>query len=434
MHAVRKGNSRNPDAAVMFDFVDVHFLNAESHEEAVAIVEGWKPQPWKGQIWKGAGKDNTNRVWSGTAWLPGDTPHSASGDPGAVYFNFPAPGMSEVTAGCEVTKRGVKRAKAILIPPGVGEYTAPVKKPKTLFGAAKLQAAKELNAACVLAEKDPVGHEESFMRKLSAYVRGTRSNAIYLEFSERAELHLDAEDILGEFLFRITHMIKNGKYKHEGKIENWLGHHWGNYYWPEVQTDIQSYLDRNKYVNQTDVGGGDDDENYEHQNHSVAIIDVEEAQVRREDEGYAAPFSRDRIFRQLSKPVQDIVQMLCQGMTQNEIAVNLGISPRQLRRRAKGVEDDSNVVSIDASADYGGYIGDISACAATSENTLADMVEAFENAITVQQLATILQCSRREIYKLVEQKRIPALKVGTMIRLDPGQIAEWLRSKMTIAA
>jgi len=58
----------------------------------------------------------------------------------------------------------------------------------------------------------------------------------------------------------------------------------------------------------------------------------------------------------------------------------------------------------------------------------------FEHAITVQQLATILQCSRGQIYQLIEEKRLPALKVGTLVRLDPAQVADWIRSKMTIAA
>lgn len=91
-------------------------------------------------------------------------------------------------------------------------------------------------------------------------------------------------------------------------------------------------------------------------------------------------------------------------------------------------EDSSAFFDIEAVTEC--FIGDISAAA--ENNRLAEMVEGFDSAITAAQLAKILQCSRREIYKLVDQKRIPALKVGTMIRLDPGQVGEWLRSKMTV--
>ena len=66
------------------------------------------------------------------------------------------------------------------------------------------------------------------------------------------------------------------------------------------------------------------------------------------------------------------------------------------------------------------------------QNMLALMVEAFGTAITVAQLATILQCSKRQVYNLIEDKRLPALKIGTMIRLDPGTVAHWIRGRMTI--
>jgi excisionase family DNA binding protein len=69
-----------------------------------------------------------------------------------------------------------------------------------------------------------------------------------------------------------------------------------------------------------------------------------------------------------------------------------------------------------------------------AENKLARLVENHDSAITVAQLAAILQCSKREIYKLIAEKRLPALKVGTLVRLDPGTVAGWIRSKMTIAA
>jgi excisionase family DNA binding protein len=76
---------------------------------------------------------------------------------------------------------------------------------------------------------------------------------------------------------------------------------------------------------------------------------------------------------------------------------------------------------------------DLMGSAAESETSLADRVLEFETAITVQQLATILQCSRGQIYKLIDEKRLPALKVGTLVRLDPTHVADWIRSKMTIA-
>jgi excisionase family DNA binding protein len=69
---------------------------------------------------------------------------------------------------------------------------------------------------------------------------------------------------------------------------------------------------------------------------------------------------------------------------------------------------------------------------AAAENTLAQMVEDYGSAITVVQLAAILQCSRGQIYKLIQEKRLPALKVGTMVRLDPGLIADWIRRRMTM--
>jgi excisionase family DNA binding protein len=102
--------------------------------------------------------------------------------------------------------------------------------------------------------------------------------------------------------------------------------------------------------------------------------------------------------------------------------VSVYMEPKDIHGRKLKTKRNDNVISIQASA------------APYAENKLAEMVEAFETAITASQLAKILQCSRREIYKLVDQKRIPALKVGTMVRLDPCQVADWIRSKMTIAA
>lgn len=91
--------------------------------------------------------------------------------------------------------------------------------------------------------------------------------------------------------------------------------------------------------------------------------------------------------------------------------------PASLRNKAI---KRNNVISIKASA--------------SPENALIRMVKSYGSAITVAQLAKVLQCSKRHIYSLVEQNRLPALRVGTMIRLDPGSVASWIEVRMTIVA
>jgi hypothetical protein len=175
--------------------------------------------------WIWTGPVHFDLAFDGSEWLPCNISHSSSVNPGAVDFNLPIEGMREVTVGYElIAGWGAKRAKAITIPSEAGEYTAPVKRTKTLDDASRRQE-KELNVAYVEYEKDPAGQKESFYMTLSAYVRDVRSNAIYLELSERAEMYIDAGDILAGFLLKITSLIENGKYTHQGKMENWLGYH-----------------------------------------------------------------------------------------------------------------------------------------------------------------------------------------------------------------
>jgi excisionase family DNA binding protein len=429
--AARSGSSRNPNDTFMFNVVDSGFLNWEAHEEARAILDGWKPAPWKGQVWQA--HRNIDRVWTGPIhhdlqwngqeWVIYDAQlHSCSAQDasGATDPIFAYPRMPETS----------------------GELTDALREDEEGADGDKsrdIAAEDELNATYLKYEADPIGQRESWWITLSAFARSpVRIKQVRFEFGLSAEMYMDIEDIFSEFTINLWNRIETKQYRHKGRMQNWIGFIWGNFFFPGIQTKLHGYAGRNTFVNtlDPDLPGGD-----ELQNHAVGLFQIEDEQAGREQEGYAVPISRDRIFRQLNAPTQALVEMLAKGMTRSEIAVNLKLSPSQLRRRLDKAKEDGVLPTLQGCGNEDNVLPwpeengfDISACAEPSENTLADMVEAFENAITVQQLATILQCSRREIYKLVEQKRIPALRVGTMIRLDPGQIAEWIRSKMTIAA
>ena len=54
-------------------------------------------------------------------------------------------------------------------------------------------------------------------------------------------------------------------------------------------------------------------------------------------------------------------------------------------------------------------------------------------ALTVTDLADALGISRQAVYEYVKQGSLPAIKIGSTIRLNPRDVALWLESKMTIS-
>jgi excisionase family DNA binding protein len=60
---------------------------------------------------------------------------------------------------------------------------------------------------------------------------------------------------------------------------------------------------------------------------------------------------------------------------------------------------------------------------------LADQIAEMRQALTVEQLAELLQCSKKALYKMVIRGTLPCFRVGSMIRFDPDTTAQWLRSR-----
>jgi excisionase family DNA binding protein len=59
--------------------------------------------------------------------------------------------------------------------------------------------------------------------------------------------------------------------------------------------------------------------------------------------------------------------------------------------------------------------------------TIAEQVERTEGAVTADKLAKLLGVSKITIFKMAKSGRIPSFRVGTCVRFDPRQVADWLR-------
>jgi excisionase family DNA binding protein len=64
---------------------------------------------------------------------------------------------------------------------------------------------------------------------------------------------------------------------------------------------------------------------------------------------------------------------------------------------------------------------------------LADSLDGKSRALTVADIAQLLNISERQVYKLAAEHRIPCFKIGGCIRFDPLAVAVWLRQKMAPA-
>jgi excisionase family DNA binding protein len=55
-------------------------------------------------------------------------------------------------------------------------------------------------------------------------------------------------------------------------------------------------------------------------------------------------------------------------------------------------------------------------------------IERRRKALTVPELASLLGISKRQVYTLVQGGHIPSYRIAGTVRLDPAQVAQWLRS------
>jgi excisionase family DNA binding protein len=53
-------------------------------------------------------------------------------------------------------------------------------------------------------------------------------------------------------------------------------------------------------------------------------------------------------------------------------------------------------------------------------------------AMKVEDVAELLDVSKQAVYEYVKKGSLPALKLGSTIRLNPRDVARWLESRMTV--
>lgn len=63
---------------------------------------------------------------------------------------------------------------------------------------------------------------------------------------------------------------------------------------------------------------------------------------------------------------------------------------------------------------------------------LAAYIRQMRTLLTAEQLALLIECSKKCIYALVKQRRLPSIRIGSMIRFDPQVTADWLEARMVM--
>ena len=62
---------------------------------------------------------------------------------------------------------------------------------------------------------------------------------------------------------------------------------------------------------------------------------------------------------------------------------------------------------------------------------ILEELRAKKKAWTIPELAEMLNVGRRTLYDEVEGGRLPALKIGTAIRINPSDALAWVEARMT---
>jgi RNA polymerase sigma factor (sigma-70 family) len=348
-------------------------------------------------------------------------------------------------------RQSAKTEKAGCVVAGKTVFLTPAEREKHLE--------RLLDESWAVYDPDPANSRDQLLSTLEAFAL-ERCETSFKQLSMRlVDRH---KDLAHDFVMHAIKQIESKKYHATGPFSHWIKNVFRRFADNELNNITE---ERRTFVGLTAPNDEDD------------TVKVEQGYVSSESVAFEQ-YKRDELERDLRLKIDDQLEWLPEsdqvyaeflkaGMNQKQAAAEAGISAvtarkyeRRIRKALLGVVDleacadepsllawpEENSFSIQACADESSVLPwpslgnqpdgtyNLHGAADEPSNSLADMLEEFETAITVQQLATILQCSRGQIYKLIEEKRLPGLKVGTLVRLDPAQIAEWIRSRMTIAA
>lgn len=61
--------------------------------------------------------------------------------------------------------------------------------------------------------------------------------------------------------------------------------------------------------------------------------------------------------------------------------------------------------------------------------TLIQILESREKALTIHEVAKLLGVSDKHVYEMAADGSLPAFHIGRSIRIDPQDLADWLRKK-----
>ena len=62
---------------------------------------------------------------------------------------------------------------------------------------------------------------------------------------------------------------------------------------------------------------------------------------------------------------------------------------------------------------------------------IVDYIRSWPKALTVEQLADKLEVSAKTIYKSISRGSLPAMHIGSALRLDPAAVVAWLEARTT---
>ncbi len=65
----------------------------------------------------------------------------------------------------------------------------------------------------------------------------------------------------------------------------------------------------------------------------------------------------------------------------------------------------------------------------SKSSSISDRIEAFEHALTADELAALLNVSRITVFRAAWKGIIPSFRIGTCLRFDPFVVSVWLRTR-----